>query len=52
MNYFVVVDCQQEIQLLLDYKMNPKYKIVEHIDFMYKWMFRLYTHDVHEFYIE
>ena len=32
--------------------MNPKLKIFEHINFMYKWMFRLHTHDVHEFYIE
>ena len=32
--------------------MNLKHKIVEHIDFMYKWMFRLYMHEIHEFYIK
>ena len=51
-DYFVVVDYQQEIQLFLDYKINPKHKIVEHIEFMYNWLFRLYMHGVHEFYIE
>ena len=52
LNYFVVVDSQQEIKHLLSYKMNPKHKVVEHIDYMYNWLFRLYMHGVHEFYIE
>ena len=51
-DYFVVMDCQQEIQLLLEYKMNPEHRIVEHINFMYNWLFKLYMHGVHEFYIE
>ena len=32
--------------------MNPKHRIVEHINFMYNWLFKLYIHGVHEFYIE
>ena len=52
MDYFVVVDRQQEIKNLLGYKMNLEYCIVEHINFMYNWLFKLYIHDVHEFYIE
>ena len=51
-DYFVVVDCQQEIQLLLEYKMNPEHNVVEHIIFMYNWFFKIYMHGVHEFYIE
>ena len=52
MNYFVVVDCQQEIKSLLEYKMNHEHRVVEHINFMYNWLFRLYMHEIHEFYIE
>ena len=51
-DYFVVVDCQQEIQLLLENKMNPEHRVVEHINFMYNWLFRLYKYGIHEFYIE
>ena len=51
-DYFVVVDRQQEIKNLLGYKMNPEHRIVEHINFMYNWLFKLYIHGVHEFYIE
>ena len=32
--------------------MNPEHRIVEHINFMYNWLFKLYIHGVHEFYIE
>ena len=32
--------------------MNPKHRIIEHINFMYNWLFKLYIHGVHEFYIE
>ena len=32
--------------------MNPEHKIVEHINFMYNWLFRLYIHGVYKFYIE
>ena len=49
---FVIVDSQQEIKSLLEYKMNPEHRIVEHINFMYNWLFRLYMHEIHEFYIE
>ena len=52
LDYFVVVDNQQKIEYLLDYKMNSKHKVVEHIDYMYCWLFRLYMQDVHEFYIK
>ena len=52
MDYFVVVDRQQEIKNLLEYKINPEHRIVEHINFMYSWLFKLYMHGVHEFYIE
>ena len=52
MDYFVVLNYQQEIEHLLDYKMNPKHKFIKHIDYMYNWLFRLYMHGVHEFYIE
>ena len=52
MDYFVVVDHQQEIKNLLGYKMNPEYCIVEHINFMYNWLFKLYMHSDHEFYIK
>ena len=52
LDYFVVVDRQQEIKNLLGYKMNPEHRIVEHINFMYNWLFKLYIHGVHEFYIE
>ena len=51
-DYFVVVDSQQEIKSLLEDKMNPEYRVVEHINFMYNWLFTLYMHGVHEFYIE
>ena len=52
LDYFVVVNSQQEIEYLLNYKMNPKHKVVEHIDYMYYWLFRLCIYGVHEFYIE
>ena len=52
MDDFVVVNRQQEIKNLLEYKMNPEHRIVEHINFMYNWLFKLYMHGVHEFYIE
>ena len=52
MDYFVIVDNQQEIKSLLEYKMNPGYHVVEHINFMYNWLFRLYMHWIHEFYIK
>ena len=32
--------------------MNHKHRIVEHINFIYNWLFKLYMHGVHEFYIE
>ena len=32
--------------------MNPEHRMVEHINFMYNWLFKLYMHGVHEFYIE
>ena len=51
MDYFVAMDYQQEIKNFVGYKMNPKHTIVEHINFMYNWLFRLYVHGVHEFYI-
>ena len=51
-DYFVIVDRQQEIKNLLGYKMNPEHRIVEHINFIYNWLFKLYIHGVHEFYIE
>ena len=52
MNYFVIVDRQQEIKNLLEYKMNLERCIVEHINLMYNWLFRLYMHEIHKFYIE
>ena len=52
MDYFVVVDHQQEIKNLLGYKMYPEHRIVEHINFIYNWLFKLYIHGVHEFYRE
>ena len=52
MDYFVIVDYQQEIKRLLGYKMNLEHRIVEHINFMYNWLFRLYMNEIHEFYIE
>ena len=52
LDYFVIVDRQQEIKNLLEYKMNLEHRIVEHINFMYNWLFKLYMHGVHEFYIE
>ena len=51
-NYFVVVDNQQEIKNILGFKMNPEHSVVEHINFMYNWLFRLYMNEIHEFYIE
>ena len=51
-DYFVVVDNQQEIKSLLEYKTNPEHCVVEHINFMYNWLFQLYMHGIHEFYIE
>ena len=50
--YFVIMDHQQEIKNLLEYKMNSEHRVVEHINFMYNWLFRLYMHEIHEFYIE
>ena len=32
--------------------MNLEHHVVEHINFMYNWLFRLYMHEIHEFYIE
>ena len=32
--------------------MNPEHTVVEHINFMYNWLFKLYMHGVHEFHIE
>ena len=52
MDYFFIVDCQHEIKNLLGYKMNPEHCVFEHINFMYNWLFRLYMHEIHEFYIE
>ena len=52
MDYFVIVNRQQEIKNLLGYKMNPEHLVVEHINFMYNWLFKLYMNGVHEFYIE
>ena len=52
MDYFVIVDQQQEFKNLFEYKMNLEHRIVEHINFMYNWLFRLYMHEIHEFYIE
>ena len=51
-DYFVVVDRQQEIKNLLGYKMNLEHLVVEYINFMYNWLFKLYIHGVYEFYIE
>ena len=50
--YFVIMDHQQEIKNLLEYKMNSEHRVVEHINLMYNWLFRLYIHGIHEFYIE
>ena len=52
LDYFVIVDHQQEIKNLLGYKMNPEHRIIEHINFIYNWLFKLYIYGVHEFYIE
>ena len=52
LDYFVIVDRQQEIKNLLGYKMNPEHCVVEHSNFMYNWLLRLYMHGIHEFYIE
>ena len=51
-DYFVVVDSQQEVKSLLEYKMNLEHRVVEHINFMYNWLFKLYIYEIHEFYIE
>ena len=32
--------------------MNHEHRVVEHINFMYNWLFRLYMNEIHEFYIE
>ena len=32
--------------------MNPEHRVVEHVNFMYNWLFKLYMHGVHEFYIK
>ena len=32
--------------------MNPEHRVVEHINFMYNWLFKLYIHGFHKFYIE
>ena len=52
MDYFVIVNRQQKIKNLLEYKMNLEHRIIEHINFMYNWLFRLCMHGVHEFYIK
>ena len=41
LEYFVVVDRQQQIDHLLDYAFNHVHKIQEHIDYMYHWMSRV-----------
>jgi hypothetical protein len=52
LDYFVVVDRQQQIDHLLGYVFNPVHKIQEHIDYMYHWMIRLAMSGVYEFYME
>ena len=32
--------------------MNHEHRAVEHINFMCNWLFKLYMHGIHEFYIE
>ena len=52
LEYFVVVDRQQQIDHLLGYAFNPVHKNREHIDYMYHWMIRLAMSGVYKFYIE
>jgi hypothetical protein len=52
LEYFVVVDRQQQIDYLLGYTINLVHKIQEHIDYMYHWMSRLTMSGVYEFYME
>jgi hypothetical protein len=52
LEYFVVVDRQQQIDHLLGYAFNPVHKIQEHIDYIYHWMIRLAMSGVYEFYME
>jgi hypothetical protein len=52
LEYFVVVDRQQQIDYLLGYTINLVHKIQEHIDYMYHWMNRLAMSNVYKFYME
>jgi hypothetical protein len=52
LEYFIVVDRQQQIDHLLGYAFNLAHKIQEHIDYMYHWMIRLAMSGVYEFYME
>jgi hypothetical protein len=52
LEYFVVVDRQQQIDYLLGYTINHVHKIQEHIDYMYHWMSRLAMSGVYKFYME
>ena len=52
LEYFVVVDKQQQIDHLLCYVISHVHKIREHIDYMYHWMSKLAMSGVYEFYIE
>jgi hypothetical protein len=52
LEYFVVVDRQQQIDHLLGYAFNSVHKIQEHIDYMYHWMIRLAMRGGYEFYME
>ena len=52
MEYFVVVERQQQIDHLLGYAFNPIHKIQEHVDYMYHWMSRLDVNGIYEFYME
>jgi len=52
LEYFVIMDRQQQIDHLLGYAFNHVHKIQEHIDYMYHWMSRLAMSGVYEFYME
>ena len=52
MEYFIVVDKQQQIDYLFGYAFNLVHKIQEHIDYMYHWMSRLAISGVYEFYMK
>ena len=52
LEYFVVVDRQQQIDYLLGYAFNLVHKIQEHIDYIYYWMSRLAMSGVYELYME